>query len=187
MRNTARFELREHSRDPASFPSCAGAFRQSVRVSQSKLRFVTLTEADAQLVASWFANDPDSQQEFGGFYGVHPKWWDLLQTEPGRHGWTVRREAEPIGFVDLEVDEGVAEVAFYVVPTRRGQGFGTTILKALGRVARPLGANLLSGGVRPDNIASVKAALAFGGHQHGKNEYGEYVIRGSLEPGDDAS
>ena len=156
-------------------------------VPQWQLRFETLTKADAQMVASWFMNDPEGQQEFGGFYGVHPKWWDLVQREPDRHGWTVWRESDPIGFVDLGVAEGVGEVAFYVVSTRRGQGLGTTILKALGRVARPLGVNILSGGIRPDNVASVKAALASGGHQVGKNEYGEFVIRGLLEPSDDTS
>jgi GNAT superfamily N-acetyltransferase len=181
------FRRRARERTNRQFRSCGGGFGQSVPVPQSKLRFVALTEADAQMVTSWFANDPDGQREFGGFYGVHPKWWDLLQTEPGRHGWTVWRESEPIGFVDLEVAEGVGQVAFYVAPTRRGQGLGTTILKALGRVARPLGADVLSGGVRPENVASVKASLASGGHQVGKNEYGEFVIRGSLEPGDDAS
>jgi RimJ/RimL family protein N-acetyltransferase len=107
-----------------------------------------------------------------------------VQREPGRYGWTVWRESEPIGFVDLEVEEGVGCVAFYVVPTWRGQGMGTTTLKALGRVARPLGASVLSGGVRPENVASVKAALASGGHQIGTNEYGGFVLRGSLESED---
>ena len=128
---------------------------------------MSLTQADAQIVASWFVHDSDGQREFGGFYGVHPKWWELVQTEPGRHGWTVWREHEPIGFVDLDIDEDVGQVAFYVVPALRGQGLGTAILKALGRVARALGANILSGGVRPENIASIKAALASGGHQVG--------------------
>src|SRR2546421_6951440 len=126
------------------------------RVTRWGLRFVTLTEADAQMVATWFVNDPDGQRKFGGFYGVHPKWWDLVQREPGRYGWTVWRESEPIGFVDLTVAEGIGEVSFYVVRTCRGHGLGTTMLKALGRVARPLGASVLSGGVRPENVASVK-------------------------------
>jgi GNAT superfamily N-acetyltransferase len=139
------------------------------------------------MVASWFANDPDGQREFGGFYGVHPKWWALLQREHGRYGWTVWRESAPIGFVDLEVEECVGHVSFYVVPTCRGQGLGTTMLKALGGVARPLGANVLSGGIRPENVASLKAALASGGHQIATNEYGEFVIRGSLESGDGVS
>ena len=147
---------------------------------------MTLTEADAQMVATWFANDPEGQREFGGFFGVHPKWWSLVQKEPGRYGWTVWHESEPIGFVDLEVEEGVGGVAVYVVPTWRGQGMGTTMLKALGRVACPLGVNVLSGGIRPDNVASLKAALSSGGHQIGTNKYGEFVIRGSLQTGDGA-
>src|SRR6202035_93614 len=63
------------------------------RMTRWRLRFVTLTEADAQMVATWFANDPEGQREFGGFFGVHPKWWNLVQKEPGRYGWTVWHES----------------------------------------------------------------------------------------------
>ena len=50
------------------------------------MEFHALTEADAVLVASWFERDEEGQKEFGGFYGVHPKWWNLVNENPSRHG-----------------------------------------------------------------------------------------------------
>src|SRR5437899_889924 len=90
---------------------------RSVRRSNSGV--VALTAADAAEVASWFEDDPEGQRQFGGFYGVHPKWWALVQGDAGRLGWTVREGDEPVGFVDMEINGREGSIAFYVVRHRR--------------------------------------------------------------------
>src|SRR5436309_8391338 len=87
------------------------------------LRFDQLTEPDATEVARWLEYDAAGQREFGGFYGVHPKWWRLVVSDDCRHGWIVCLGDERCGFVDLEVHtDGGASVAIYVRPHLRNRG-----------------------------------------------------------------
>jgi hypothetical protein len=44
-------------------------------MASCRLVFMPLTEKDAALAATWFQDDEDGQKEFGGFFGVQPKWW----------------------------------------------------------------------------------------------------------------
>lgn len=150
-------------------------------MTSPRLEFKLLTEADAALAATWFEGDEEGQKEFGGFFGVHPKWWNLVRADPKRHGWTVWDVDQPIGFADAEVgDNGVAEVAFYVRKPARGRGLGTAIMRALGPVAREVGAVRMKGGVRPDNPASLRAALASGGEVIGVDKDGYTEVLGPL-------
>lgn len=101
----------------------AGAWRAARPVADDdvmggRVSFLSVTEADAKAAASWLDDDPEGQEEFGGFYGIHPKWWSLVSADNSRYGWTLWRGAEPVGFVDAEVDfEGTAEVVVYIRPS----------------------------------------------------------------------
>jgi len=151
-----------------------------VATTETVLRFVALTAADAAEVASWFEDDPEGQRRFGGFYGVHPKWWALVQ-DAGRLGWTVREGDEPVGFVDMEINSREGSIAFYVVRHRRHAGLGRTLLRQFGSEARKLGVTALYGGIAPDNEASIRAALAAGARIECTNEHGELILKARLD------
>ena len=143
------------------------------------MEFHALTEADAVLVASWFERDEEGQKEFGGFYGVHPNWWNLVKEDRSRHGWTVWRGSEPVGFADVEVGEdATAGVAVYVRRLRLGEGLATAIMRALGPIAEQVGAVRLKGGIRPDNTASLRAAMASGVQVVGEDKDGYIQVLG---------
>lgn len=63
------------------------------------MRYEPLNEDDARTAASWFGVDPEGQRRFGGFYGVHPKWWSLTSRDDFRHAWTMWDDEGPIGFL----------------------------------------------------------------------------------------
>lgn len=148
-------------------------------VMAGRVSFLSVTEADAKAAASWLDDDPEGQEEFGGFYGIHPKWWSLVSADNSRYGWTLWRGAEPVGFVDAEVDfEGTAEVVVYIRPSHRGLGLGSAALRALGPVCRRVGAVRLRGAVRPDNVASLAAAVKASAEVTGTDEYGYLVLIG---------
>lgn len=150
-------------------------------VTTYRLDFRTLTEADAARAATWFVGDEEGQKEFGGFFGVHPKWWNLVKADTNRHGWTVWESDQPIGFAGAEVGaDGVAAVAVYVRKPVRGRGLGTAIMRALGPVVREAGAVQIRGGVRPDNTPSLRAALASGGEVVGEDKDGYIEVLGPL-------
>ena len=144
-----------------------------------RLAFRPLTEADGVMAASWFKGDEEGQKEFGGFFGVHPKWWNLVKDDPNRHGWTVWEDGQPIGFAGAEVGEdGVAGVAVYVRKPARGRGLGAAMMRALGPVVREVGAVRIKGGVRPDNTPSLRAVLASGGEILGEDKDGYLDVLG---------
>ena len=150
-------------------------------MGRHRLEFRPLTETDAVMAASWFKGDPEGQQEFGGFFGVHPKWWDLVTDDSNRHGWTVWVDDEPVGFAGAEVGEdGVAGVALYVRKPARRRGLGTAMMRALGSVVRDVGAVRIKGGIRPDNAPSLRAALASGGEVVGEDKDGYVEVLGPL-------
>ena len=144
-----------------------------------RLAFRSLTEANAEVAASWFDGDEEGRKEFGGFYGVHPKWWTLVSADDSRHGWLVCVDDEPVGFADVDVDgDGTAEVSIYIRPSHRGLGLGSAALRALGPVCRRVGVVRLRGAVRPDNAASLAAVASASGELAGTDEFGYLVFLG---------
>jgi GNAT superfamily N-acetyltransferase len=103
---------------------------------------------------------------------------DLVRADVRRHGWTVWEGNQPVDFADAEVgDDGIAGVAVHVRKLARGRGLGTASMRAVGPVAREVGAVRIKGGVRVDNSPSLKAALASGGEVVGvdKDRYIEML------------
>lgn len=146
---------------------------------RTRLAFKPLTESDAAMAATWFRNDEEGQEEFGGFFGVHPKWWNLVTAGSHRHSWTIWEADEPIGFADAEIDgDRVAGVVVYVRKPARGRGLGTAVMRALGPVVREVGAIRIQGDVRPDNTPSLRAVLGSGGEVVGQDKDGYLNVLG---------
>jgi RimJ/RimL family protein N-acetyltransferase len=141
---------------------------------------VALTEELAVQAASWFRGDPVGQAEFGGFYGVHPRWWELVRSDPARMGFiavTVHEE-EQIGFLDTEQGANRhVDVGMYVRRRRRRQGLGTSILLAAIEWALASDLRRVVAAVSPDNLASRRCCEAAGLRDSGVvNEYGETLF-----------
>jgi RimJ/RimL family protein N-acetyltransferase len=140
---------------------------------------VALTEELAVQAASWFHGDTVGQAEFGGFYGVHPRWWELARSDPARTGYiaVTARDAERIGFLDTEQKaDGNVDVGIYVRRECRQQGFGTSILLAAAQWATTNELRRIVAAVSPDNVASRRCCEAAGFRDSGVNEYGETLF-----------
>jgi RimJ/RimL family protein N-acetyltransferase len=140
---------------------------------------VALTEELAIRAASWFRGDPVGQAEFGGFYGVHPRWWDLARSDPARVGFIAvsGRDEEQVGFLDTEQRaDGHVDVGMYVRRERRRQGLGTAILLTAIEWARTNDLGRVIAAVHPDNLASHRCCEAAGLRDSGVNEYGETLF-----------
>ncbi|MFC5264711.1 GNAT family N-acetyltransferase [Kribbella qitaiheensis] len=75
------------------------------------------------------------------------RWTPLLQA-PSRHGWLTSDDEGPVGFIDLEILDGEAEITYYVSPARRRQGLGRTTLAQVVRLATDKGARQIHAGRR---------------------------------------
>ena len=143
----------------------------------ASIRLVPLSSEQASDSASWFVGDDEGQRRFGGFYGVHPKWWDLVCTDRCRHGWIAFVEGDAVGFVDIEAaPECPAKLVVYLRPERRHQGLGVPLITAALAEARRLGAKRVSAAVEPDNAVSLKSCLRAGFHDAGTNDFGERLL-----------
>lgn len=151
-----------------------------MRDGEDRLRLDPLTKGEAARAASWFLDDDEeARHELGGFYGSHPRWWELVVGDPRRHGWIVWAGNQRCGFVDLEVGEaGAGIVAIYVRRRFRDRGVGRAILRAVSGAARPRGAQTLSGGVHPHNARCLRMSLAAGASVVGTDADGYVVVGG---------
>lgn len=139
----------------------------------------TLTEQLAVEAAGWFDNDPVGQAEFGGFYGMHPRWWDLTRSDPLREGFIAVDPVsdELVGFLDTEQDSnGRLDIGMYVRCRHRRLGWGTSIVLAAICWAKAQDMHQVSAAVRPDNIASLSCCTAAGLQPSHVNSYGETVL-----------
>nr|WP_241995227.1 hypothetical protein [Kribbella sp. VKM Ac-2568] len=67
-------------------------------------------------VEQWLAADLVGGAIFGGFYGHAVARWTPLLQAPSRHGWLTSDDEGPVGFIDLEILDGEAEVTYYLSP-----------------------------------------------------------------------
>lgn len=124
-------------------------------------------------VERWLAADPVGGAVFGGFYGDAVRRWAPLLEASTRFGRLVVDESGPVGFVDLEIFDGEAEITYYVAPDHRGRGVGHQTLALLVELARQQGATSIHAGVEPSNAASLATLRAAGFTELGENEYGD--------------
>jgi RimJ/RimL family protein N-acetyltransferase len=141
----------------------------------SELSLDPLTEALAVEAAGWFEGDDVGRREFGGFYGAHPKWWDLVRSDDERHGWVVRGDLGLLGFVDLETSEP-GHISLYVRKEFRGRGLCPEVLRMAPDAARLLGAERVTAAVARTNSASLACCRRAGMVEIGTNEFGETVL-----------
>ena len=132
-----------------------------------------------RLVEQWLAADPVGGAIFGGFYGHAVARWTPLLQAPSRHGWLTSDDEGPVGFIDLEILDGEAEITYYVSPARRrqGLGLGRTTLAQVVTLATDKGARQIQAAVEPTNTASLTVLRKAGFTELAKNEYGELEFR----------
>ena len=145
-----------------------------------ELSLEPLTEALAIEAAAWFEDDEVGQREFGGFYGAHPKWWDLVRGDGERHGWIVRDDRGPVGFVDFDTREP-GHISLYVRREFRGQGLCPQVLRLAADAARGLGAERVTAAVARTNSASLACCRRAGMAEVGTNEFGETILELRLD------
>ena len=103
----------------------------------------------------------------------------MLQA-PSRHGWLTSDDIGPIGFIDLEILDGEAEITYSVSPSRRRQGLGRTTVAQIITLATNEGARQIHAAVEPTNTPSLAVLRASGFTELGKNEFGELEFRMDL-------
>jgi RimJ/RimL family protein N-acetyltransferase len=143
-----------------------------------RLEEIHFATAGAQIRA-WFAGDAEGNHHLSS-YAEPEQWFKLFG--PKRHGWFVVADERPIGFIDLEVNEGTGYFAYYVAPEFRGQGYGTATLRLTIEHARELGLTTLEGGVEPDNAASITALKKTGFELQPLDDEGMLPVTRTIEP-----
>jgi RimJ/RimL family protein N-acetyltransferase len=146
--------------------------------------FQPIREEHFLLVERWVADDAVGGPMFGGFYGQARDQWKPLLRPRQRHGWIAYAGGEPVGFVDLDITDGVAEATYYICPYRRGRRHGVATAKNLASIAANCGASTVRASVEPSNLRSLRCLRAANLAEAGVNEFGEimFVARGSKAP-----
>lgn len=147
-------------------------------LNSSHLKGLASTDAEAaEQIRRWFAEDAEGRRRME-FYANPADWFALLG--PSRHGWFVITGEEPVGLVDMEVNDCCGYIAYYVAPDHRGQGRGTETVRLMIEQARMLGLTSLDGGVDVDNIASIAALKKNGFAFDDVDDEGMFPVRITL-------
>jgi RimJ/RimL family protein N-acetyltransferase len=125
------------------------------------LRLVELTEDHAATVAGWFQTDDEARARLD-MYDEHPRWWRLVESDDSRHGYIGVLGSEPVGLVDIEIDDATANIALMVRFEHRNVGLGRRLIALAKDEAAHLGARELVGYIEPDNDAAIRCCLASG-------------------------
>ena len=87
---------------------------------------------DAALLWRW-ANDAETRRNaFDAApipYASHVGWLERRLASEATRWLIFSDEAGPVGQVRFDVEDGVAEIDIAIAPERRGQGFGSTMLR----------------------------------------------------------
>jgi len=94
---------------------------------------------------------------------------------PYRYGWIAYKNNNPIGFVDLEVNDRVGHFSFYLSPEERGHGLSKGLLLKLVNTAQEMSLEKLVAGIEENNIPSQKAVISAGFILSGKDEH-DYLL-----------
>jgi RimJ/RimL family protein N-acetyltransferase len=135
--------------------------------------------SEAEQIRAWFVDDAEGNRRLSS-YADPNDWFKLLG--PSRHVWLVMFEDQPLGLVDIEVDDSTGYFAYYVAPEFRGKGNGAEVLRLTIAQAREFGLTALEGGVEPDNVASVAALKRVGFDLLPEDSEGMLPTRFVLDP-----
>jgi predicted dehydrogenase/RimJ/RimL family protein N-acetyltransferase len=115
----------------------------------------------------------------GGAVGEadHAAWFARVLADPARLLWIVEDSGRPAGSVRLDVeDDGRAEVSIALDPAARGLGLGTRALEMAAAAAPSGGVATLVALVRGENTASLRAFVAAGYVERGRDSDGVVTL-----------
>ena len=110
-----------------------------------------------------------AQRYLTGMVRLPSRTVDLLTDVDGhRHvAWLASIDGRPVGIARaLQVDVGVAEVAFEVVDAHHGEGIGSALLDAVTTVLAAQGVRRVSASLLPDNAPSWRLVTRIGVRLH---------------------
>ena len=112
------------------------------------------------------------------------QWWELVRSDPRRHGWIIQRHSEAIGYLDAEcaADQGTAPsaghercvvyLALLLFPVARGRGLAReVVLRALSLPELVVASELIAY-VEPDNQPARRTLLSAGFVENGTDSDG---------------
>jgi RimJ/RimL family protein N-acetyltransferase len=90
---------------------------------------------------------------------THVSWFERALQNPNRRNFIAEKNGEPLAVLRLDITGATVEISINVGPLVRGQGVGTTVLRACDELARSHGISNIVAHVKPNNTASVKCFL----------------------------
>lgn len=137
-------------------------------MSSSKApRWRPAAAADARLIWRW-RNDPQARRNSLSreriALSTHKAWLERKLADKRCALWiALDRAGKPVGQARLDLSpSGIGLVSIAVAPKRRGQGWGTAMLRALPTTVGERKAKSLRAVVKAENLASVVAFLKTG-------------------------
>lgn len=127
-----------------------------------KLRPVTME--DAEKILAW-RNDAGSREN--SFHSeliawdTHIAWLKKKMDNSDCILYMVSDGAEDVGHIRLDITDKIGEISYMVAPEKRGQGYGSALLKLIS-MQSSLDVKALVGLVQKKNVASGKCFLAAG-------------------------
>ena len=118
-------------------------------------------ESDCESVYLW-RNHPSTRAHFFNknsiSFSEHKLWFEKVISQNHTLLYIVEDpKGDPLGVVRFDVEVNCAEVHIYLVPDKRGQGYGVRVLDAaIEQLMLKLPINTLLSKVKPENVASVK-------------------------------
>lgn len=112
------------------------------------------------------------------------QWWELVHTDPRRHGWIIQHHGEAIGYLDAEsaADQGTAPgaghersvvyLALLLFPADRGRGLAREVVHQALSLPELAAASELIAFVEPDNQPARRTLLNAGFVENGTDSDG---------------
>lgn len=138
---------------------------------EERVWLVPATPSHLPILRTWRDEDPEFERRLTGFYAENDGWVREV-AEPGqRSGWIAFLGGEPAGLADLDVDEDekLGHIAFYVAPAFRRRGVGTKIVRLVAKEARHMDLADLLATVESGNEASVRCLARAGFERVGES------------------
>jgi RimJ/RimL family protein N-acetyltransferase len=150
--------------------------------------FVPATPSHLPILRIWRDEDPEFERRLTGFYAENDGWVrEVAERGPRsgpRSGWIAFLGGEPAGLADLDVneDQKLGHIAFYVAPAFRRRGVGTKIVRLVAKEARRMDLADLLATVERGNEASVRCLARAAFERVGKSSEGSSRFALQLRP-----
>lgn len=134
-----------------------------------------MTRADLGMLREWH-RDPVLSGELGGIEDFDT-WFAYAESQPAYRVWVAMEGREPVGYVMIEIEDGVGGESVAVRPDLRGNGYGAAILRALLDAPEASDAREIVATVCPNNRASRRCHEKAGFVQDGDEPDDEGLLR----------